>query len=203
MAKPDVKPTPEDAPEALLERYLAGDDEAFCILVERYEEKLFAFIARMVGDTHLAEDVFQQVFVKVAKNAAAYDGRASFSTWLFRIARNTALDEIRRRTRRPEEFRPGERDMEAVPDRKVETPLEKMTREELGRAIDGALSQLPEEQREAFLLKEEGELDFGEISLILGCGRETAKSRFRLAVGKLRTLLGAESQGMGETADNG
>lgn len=202
MAKPDVKSMPEEGPEALLDRFLDGDDAAFSTLVERYEEKLFAFITRMIGDSHLAEDVFQQVFVKVAKNAAAYDGRASFSTWLFRIARNSALDELRRRSRRQEELRPGERDMESVADRKMETPLERMTREELGHAINRALWQIPEEQRETFLLKEEGELDFGEIGLILGCGRETAKSRFRLAVGKLRTLLEAESRGLGGT-DNG
>lgn len=192
MNRPDAKPVQQDAPETLLERYRRGDDTAFGELVARYEDKLFAFLARMTGDSHLAEDVFQQVFVKVAKNASLYDGRASFSTWLFRIARNAALDELRRRNRRPE-APAGERDLAGVADTHVETPLDRLTREELGRRMRAAIDALPEAQREAFLLKEEGDLDFGEIGAVLGCGRETAKSRFRLAVGKLRAVLGMDA----------
>lgn len=181
-----------DTPEKLLERYIAGDDAAFGLLVERYEGKLFAFIARMTGDNHLAEDIFQQVFIKVAKNAAAFDGRASFSTWLYRIARNAALDELRRRSRRPEEPAGTAREFGSVRDPDAVSPLDKLTRDELAERMRAALGQIPENQREAFLLKEEGDLDFGEIGAILGCGRETAKSRFRLAVGKLRAILGMD-----------
>lgn len=192
MNRPDAKPVRQDAPEILLERYRRGDDTAFGELVARYEDKLFAFLTRMIGDSHLAEDVFQQVFVKVAKNAGLYDGRASFSTWLFRIARNAALDELRRRKRHPD-GPSGERDLSAMADTRVETPLDRLTREELGRRMRAAIEELPEAQREAFLLKEEGDLDFGEIGAVLGCGKETAKSRFRLAVGKLRALLGMDA----------
>lgn len=189
MDEAPASPLPQDTPEQLLERYLAGDDAAFGELVARYEVRLFAFIHRMTGDLHLAEDVFQQVFVKVAKSAASFDGRASFSTWLFRIARNASLDELRRRSKRPEET-PGSLDtLGSLADQGTITPLEALTREELGERIRLALQQIPEAQRETFLLKEEGTLDFGEVGAILGCGRETAKSRFRLAVGKLRTLL--------------
>ena len=201
MQQADAMPVPDDAPEILLERYLRGDEAAFASLVARYEERLYVFIVRMVGDAHLAEDVFQQVFVKVAKNAAAYDGRAAFSTWLYRIARNTALDELRRRNRRREESGGPERDWNALPDNDSESPLDGMVRTEMAERIRAALERLPVEQREAFLLKEEGDLDFGEIGVILDCGRETAKSRFRLAVGKLRAMMGLDGpsrQGMGE-----
>jgi RNA polymerase sigma-70 factor (ECF subfamily) len=81
----------------------------------------------------------------------------------------------------------------AVTASRADLPLEALTREELGERIRCALQQLPEAQREAFLLKEEGALDFGAVGAILSCGRETAKSRFRLAVGKLRTLLELDS----------
>lgn len=189
MDEAPASPLPQDTPEQLLERYLAGDDAAFGELVARYEVRLYAFIHRMLGDEHLAEDVFQQVFVKVAKSAASFDGRASFSTWLFRIARNASLDELRRRTKRHEETSGNTDILGSIPDPGTPTPLETLTREELGERIRLALQQIPEAQREAFLLKEEGALDFGEVGAILGCGRETAKSRFRLAVGKLRTLL--------------
>lgn len=192
MAASRPAPETQDAPERLLERFLAGDGDAFERLVERYEARLYGFIERMIGDGHTAEDVFQQTFVKVALNAAAFDGRASFSTWLFRIARNTALDELRRRSRDRIVYSPGGADLDDRPDRTVGTPLEKMTREEMAAEIREALEAIPFEQREAFLLKEEGELDFAEIGEVLGCGRETAKSRFRLAVGKLRQALGVE-----------
>lgn len=192
MAETANHPHDRDAPETLLERYIAGDDVAFGELVGRYEEKLFAFIARMIGDSHLAEDVFQQVFIKVAKNAAAFDGRASFSTWLYRIARNAALDEMRRRSRRPEEHAGTAGQFETMLDPAAIPPPEALTRQELAERVRAALRQIPEAQREAFLLKEEGDLDFGEIGAVLGCGRETAKSRFRLAVGKLRAILGMD-----------
>lgn len=192
MVESNAKPVAQDGPEHLLVRYLSGDESAFETLVALYEEKLFAFLARMIGDDHLAEDVFQQTFVKVARNAGAYDGRASFSTWLFRIARNTALDELRRRRNRPGEPR-GEAGAEGVADGSVETPLDKLAREELTARMRRALAELPEEQREAFLLREEGDLGFSEIGEALGCGKETAKSRFRLAVGKLRAKLGLEA----------
>lgn len=190
MAESAAYPDPQAAPEQLLARYLTGDDTAFATLVQRYETKLYAFINRMTGDGHLAEDVFQQVFIKVAKNAAAFDGRASFSTWLYSIARNTTLDELRRRAKRPIEpgATPGE--FNHIADPNAISPLEKLTRDELARQMRAAIMLLPEAQREAFLLKEEADLDFGEIGAILGCGRETAKSRFRLAVGKLRASLG-------------
>lgn len=198
MARSQSAPECHDAPERLLARYLDGDRAAFETLVGLYEEKLYAFIARMIGDPHLAEDVFQVVFIKVAKNAGAFDGRASFSTWLYRIARNASLDELRKRRHAPVRPDPESGGMESLADPGVESPLEKMARDELAARIRGALALLPEAQREAFLLKEEGDLDFAEIGVILGCGRETAKSRFRLAVGKLRELLGADGPERGK-----
>lgn len=189
MAESAVYPDPQADPEQLLARYRSGDDAAFAALVGRYEQKLYAFINRMTGDGHLAEDVFQQVFLKVARNAAAFDGRASFSTWLYCIARNTTLDELRKRARRPVEAGGAPGEFGHIPDPKAVTPLDKLTREEFNERVRAAIMALPEAQREAFLLKEEADLDFEEIGAVLGCGRETAKSRFRLAVGKLRASL--------------
>ena len=195
MANPQPPPDSRGAPERLLERYLAGEASAFEDLVGLYEEKLFAFIVRMTGDNHLAEDVFQQTFIKVAKNAAAFDGRASFSTWLYRIARNATLDELRKRRNAPRLPDSESAGMEGVADRTAVAPLDKLVRDEQVERVRSALTLLPDAQREAFLLKEEGDLDFGAIGAILGCGRETAKSRFRLAVGKLRELLETEEDG--------
>lgn len=193
MHDPAHSPDRQDAPERLIERYVDGDEEAFESLVGLYEERLFAFIARFVGDSHLAEDVFQQTFVKVAINALTFDGRASFSTWLFRIARNTALDELRRRRRNPvADGEYGRMEYENRADASSLAPLDKLEQDELSERVRTALAGIPQPQREAFLLKEEGGFDFAEIGEILGCGRETAKSRFRLAVGKLRESLGMD-----------
>lgn len=189
MAEPQPPPVRAGEPERLLAAYLAGDGDAFTALVGLYEERLFAFIERMTGDPHLAEDIFQQTFLKVAEKASRYDGSASFSTWLFRIARNGALDELRRRGRR-RNAESGASGLENLPDASGPTPFESAARKELAARVRIALAELPEPQREAFLLKEEAELGFEEIGDILGCGKETAKSRFRLAVGKLRRSLG-------------
>ncbi len=186
----DTAQSPSGTPEQLLGRYLAGDDEAFGLLVARYEDRLYAFLARMTGDAHLAEDIFQQTFVKVAKNAAAFDGRASFTTWLYRIARNAALDEFRRRARRHEGTGMQSNSDIDMADASRRPPLDALMEEELAERIRAVLETLPKEQREAFLLKEECELNFDEIGVILDCGKETAKSRFRLAVGKIRAALG-------------
>ncbi len=190
MGEPTPTTDNQSAPERLLARYVGGDADAFTELVGLYEEKLFAFIARYTQDAHMAEDVFQQVFIKVAINAATFDGRASFSTWLYRIARNQAIDELRKRRRHPtlggEDCDPAE--MLADPGNAA--PLDKMTRDEQAAKMRQALSELPEPQREAFLLKEEADMDFEQIGAIMNCGRETAKSRFRLAVAKLREAFG-------------
>ncbi len=179
----------ENAPEDLLARYVAGDMEAFTCLVRLYEARLYAFLSRYMPDVHMAEDVFQQVFTKVALHAADFDGRASFSTWLFRIARNQAVDELRKRRIQPSRPNSAEPDFDRLSRVQTDTPLDKLARDELGVRIRQALSALPEPQREAFLLKEEADLTFDEIGRVMQCGRETAKSRFRLAVGKLRELL--------------
>lgn len=193
MGESQASPDHDESPERLLAMHLAGDEPAFEKLVGLYEEKLFAFIARFTGDRHLAEDVFQQTFIKVAKNAAAFDGRASFSTWLYRIARNTAVDELRRRRHDPRHVDPETGGLEWMPDASARAPLDRMAREELSERVRAALAALPDPQREAFLLREEAELDFGRIGVIMNCGRETAKSRFRLAVAKLREMFGDDS----------
>ncbi|MDR0363322.1 MAG: sigma-70 family RNA polymerase sigma factor [Planctomycetota bacterium] len=177
-------------PERLLEQYLAGDTAAFESLVGMYQERLYCFLERLTGDSHLAEDVFQTTFVKVADRAADFDRRAAFSTWLFRIARNSAIDEMRRRRRKLQFVDAGTDDWrEKGGEDKSPTPLERLEGAELQDLVRRALAEIPEMQREVFLLKEEAELGFQEIGDLLGCGRETAKSRFRLAVEKLRGAL--------------
>lgn len=200
MAEPQAwSPSTDDA-EALLERHLSGDPDAFEGLVALFEDKLYGFLERFLGDSHMAEDVFQQVFIKVAAKGAGFNHRSSFSTWLFSIARNTALDELRRRRRQPAGVSLDADDyFEPVGD--APRPVEIAIGRETHERILAAVAMLPPPQREAFLLKEEADLGFQEMADILGCPRETAKSRFRLAVEKLRSILAAEGfdPGKGES----
>ncbi len=193
--------------EELLRRYLAGDDEAFEQLVDRTGDRLFSFIGRFLGDWHEAEDVYQLVWVKVARRAGSFDGRSRFTTWLFQVARNACLDSVRRRKRRrtislaPKQ---GEDAPEALDTLAADeaSPGDTAADEELGRRIRDAVRALPAEQREVFLLREDADLTFEEIGALLGCGKETAKSRMRYALRRLRNALRSEARHYGiEGAD--
>lgn len=186
-------------PEALLRKYAEGDDAAFEALVGEIGERLFAFVCRYMGDHHRAEDLYQTVLIRVARKAKSYQQRARVTTWIYTIARNACLDALRAESRRPSvsldqtEERLLGVGSGALP---ADTPPADRTAqaEELGEAIRRAVRKLPDEQREVFLLKEEGELTFEEIAGIVGCNRETAKSRMRYALERLRNALKREAR---------
>ena len=188
------------SPETLLEQFVAGKEEAFTMLVGQIGDRLFGFILRFMGNRHAAEDVYQTVLVKVATHASSFDRRARLSTWVYRIARNACLDAVRKSGRRKTVSLDAALDAET--DR---TPIDMMaavgpgpdedvTRKELRSRIAAAVETLPDDQREVFLLKEDGELTFDEIGELVGCGKETAKSRMRYAMKRLQNALGAEGR---------
>lgn len=175
----------------LLERYRRGDARAMDRLVERHAGAVYAFARRMVGDGPAAEDLVQEVWLKVLRGAAAFDGRSRFTTWLFAVTRNACLDHARRRRREPavEEPRPDEGpgvDGVADPSPPV---IDRVARRELSRLLEQAVAALPLEQREVFLLREQTDMSFQEISAALGVPRDTVKSRMRYALGHVRRFL--------------
>lgn len=191
-------------PEELLEHFRHGSDPAFEALVGMIGGRLFGFLRRYLGDEHLAEDVYQTVLVKIALHAGEYDGRARLHTWIYRIARNAAMDAVRARGRRhevaagtgvaePEEDGSVLRALGEIVSKEL-PPLEQLTVEELGKRIGRAVEGLPLEQREVFLLREQADLTFEDIGQMLGCGKETAKSRMRYAMRNLQAALGAEAR---------
>jgi RNA polymerase sigma-70 factor (ECF subfamily) len=137
---------------------------------------------RTVRDATEAEDLAQVVFVQVHKSAHRYKASAKFSTWLFTIARNLCLNEIRRRSRHPAESldaaRPGLEDQPAqqFEDKQTFSPPEHLLQAELEEKIDEALGELPENQRTAILLCRQEELSYEEIASILGCSLSATKS---------------------------
>lgn len=189
--------------EELLAAYVEGDEPAFEELIAHVGGMLFVFIRRMMGDDTRAEDVYQDVLIKIATRAHYYHSHSRLKPWLFQIARNACIDTLRRDSRRTvvslenvdeAQITPG---VGKNPPRKQEAPDEQAMREELHAAILRVVQALPEEQREVFLLKEEGGLTFRQISRILGCEKETAKSRMRYALERLRNALGREARNYG------
>ena len=167
---------------ALMLRVKRGDVRAFEELVEKYKQPVTNVISRSLRDPSEAEDLAQNVFVQVFKSAHRYQATAKFSTWLFTIARNLCLNEIRRRSRHPaDSLDDSQSDSENHPARQFEdiktfSPTDHVLQNELEQKIKEALSQLPENQRTAILLCREEELSYEDISEVLGCSLSATKS---------------------------
>ena len=174
-----------------MSRFGAGDAAAFGMLYERYEMRVFRYLLRNVRNRALAEDLLQDTWFAVAREASRFEPFARFSAWLFRIAHNRMVDALK--AARPEvslEVAVG--DATSVTDVALtcthEPYVAAVASEELA-AVLGALAQLPAEQCQAFLLQQEADLSVEEIARVCGCQFETAKSRLRYARSRLRELL--------------
>src|SRR5947199_1976751 len=186
----------QDPDAALMLRVKQGDGDAFAQLVDKYKQPVMNLVYRMLRDATEAEDLAQNVFVQVYKSAHRYHVASKFSTWLFTIARNLSLNELRRRSRHPAssiDAGPSESDDMPAPqfeDKKAEPPPDKLLQRELEQKIDEALAALPENQRTALLLCRQDELSYEQIAEVLDCslsatkslihrGRETLKERLK------------------------
>jgi RNA polymerase sigma-70 factor, ECF subfamily len=171
-----------DPDAALMLRVKQGDAGAFTGLVDKYKQPVLNLVYRMLHDAAEAEDVAQNVFVQVYKSARRYEVSAKFSTWLFTIARNLCLNEIRRRSRHPaasldaphpeQEGQP----LHQFEDKKTVSPPDSLLQRELEAKVEQALAELPENQRTAILLCRQGELSYEDIAEVLGCSLSATKS---------------------------
>jgi len=178
-------PANPDPDAVLMLRVKRGDRAAFVELVEKYKQPVMNLVYRTLRDEAEAEDLAQNVFLQVYKSAKRYESRAKFSTWLFTIARNLCLNEIRRRSRHPadsleethaeHESRDGGT-RQQFEDKSSVPPPEKLLHSELAQKIEEALAELPENQRTAILLCRQEELSYEEIAGILGCSLSATKS---------------------------
>lgn len=182
-----------DSDEALMLAFAAGSLADFDALYARHRLGLYAFIARLPGSQEMAvDDVFQETWLAVTRSRGNYRPTAKFRTWLYQIARNRVIDRLREQ--RPllasELQGPGDEDfLDRVPDGGAGAPERCMEQADQRAALARALAQLPAVQREAFLLHMEGELRLDEIARLTGVNPETAKSRLRYAIAKLRAAL--------------
>ncbi len=171
-----------DADAALMLRVKQGDSTAFAELVNKYKQPVMNLVYRMIRDLAEAEDLAQNVFLQVHKSAHRYEVSSKFSTWLFTIARNLCLNEIRRRSRHPaESIEASHPDYEDQPvrqfeDHKTFSPPQSLLHAELEDKIEQALGALPENQRTAIVLCRQDELSYEDIALVLGCSLSATKS---------------------------
>jgi RNA polymerase sigma-70 factor, ECF subfamily len=184
--------SPDDG--ELMLRYARGDLQAFAQLYARHRGPLYRYLARQVRDAEAASDLFQEVWSRVIAHRAQYEPRAQFRTFLFRIAHNCFIDHQRRAAVRPRRAPSaadddGESGPESVPAPECETPEAQAQESEFLHRYRAALESLPAEQRDAFLLYEQSGLRLEEVAAITGVGVETAKSRLRYALAKLRAAL--------------
>jgi RNA polymerase sigma-70 factor (ECF subfamily) len=167
---------------ALMIRVKQGDWEAFAALVDKYKQPVMNLACRMVHDPTEAEDLAQNVFLQVFKSADRYAVSSKFSTWLFTIARNLCLNEIRRRSRHPADSLDAARaDHEDQPlhqyeDGKTSAPPDRLLHSELEQKIEEALAALPENQRLAVALCRQEDLSYEDIARVLGCSLSATKS---------------------------
>ena len=175
-------PVSPDPDAVLMLRVKRGDRAAFAELVEKYKQPVMNLVYRTLRDEAEAEDLAQNVFLQVYKSAKRYESRAKFSTWLFTIARNLCLNEIRRRSRHPaDSLEESHAEHEDQPRQQYEdkgsvAPPEKLLHGELAQKIEEALAGLPENQRTAILLCRQEELSYEEIAKILACSLSATKS---------------------------
>jgi RNA polymerase sigma-70 factor, ECF subfamily len=183
--------------EELMTRYVCGEETAFELLLDRYRSPLFGFLARYLGRTDRAEDVFQETFLEVIRARKQYRPEHRFASWLYRIARNRAVDRLRRNGFREMEslqapLGDGDEDGEARLGRIPGTnpdPEAVARGAQLESALDRALASLPPEQREVLWLKERSGLSLQEMAEMLGVPENTVKSRLRYALDKIRSRL--------------
>lgn len=178
--------------ETLMLRFAGGDIAAFDTLYHRNELAVWRFVFRSVKVQAVADDLLQDVWFAVARNARSYEVKAKFRTWLFTLARNRLVDYLRTAKNH------APLDMNDDDERSLLNtlaadsgfgPLRQLQSREQGSALIAAVEQLPDEQREAFLLQAEGDLSVQEIAEATGVTFETAKSRLRYARASLRQQL--------------
>ncbi len=180
---------------ALVSAYLEGNEDAFEALVGRYQDKLVNYLNNLLHDYELSVDLAQEAFIRVYKNADRYQGKYQFSTWIYRIATNLAIDEIRRRERKGRfffynvmSFFQKDDKQFPLPDKR-ESPEKARDRKEKLDRLQAAIDTLPEKYRLAFMLKEVQELSYEETSRVLDISLGTAKSRIHRAKMLLREKL--------------
>ena len=181
--------------EELIQLYRSGNDSAFSVLVYRHKNRIFTTIMLLVKDRYLAEDIFQDVFIKIinALNDGHYMDNSRFIAWAVRIAHNCCISHFRKKNARPafaliynDDITSGDHQLE-------ESQESRIIMKETHAALQALLDRLPESQREALILRYYADLSFKEIAQTVNVGINTALGRVRYAIINMRKLMEVEA----------
>jgi RNA polymerase sigma-70 factor (ECF subfamily) len=182
--------------EQLMLRVQEGHTASFDLLVERYKDRLFNYLLRLVGNRDDAEEIAQEAFVKAYIHAEKYKTIAKFSTWLYTIATNLVRNRMRSRSRAPQMFSLwSKRGSEGEEERPIDivdpnrTPEDTINDTELGEIINKAIEQIPEKYRVSFVLREINQLSYEEIAAVTGLKLGTVRSRINRARNCFRQII--------------
>ena len=176
----------------LLSAFKNGDTEALGALMERHQAALYGYLLRLTRSAAAANDIFQEVFLKLVRNPAAYGEREKFKAWLFTVARNAAMDHFRRESSRAEVPLEGTGEKAGPADFAVSPepgPAEAAENRAEGERIAAALAKLSPDQREVFYLRHYSGLSFREIAELLSLPIGTVLARMSRAAAQLRKIL--------------
>jgi RNA polymerase sigma-70 factor, ECF subfamily len=179
---------PVDDDVKLMLAYAHGELSAFDALYARHRGTLYRFLLRTTRDARLAEELFQETWSRVIAARTRYTPQAKFSTWLLQIAHNLLIDSHRRK-RPMATGEDAEHALANLATPELEQPEHVLSEFERRRRLQRAIEELPDEQRTAVMLRLENDLSVEEIAQVTGVGRETAKSRLRYAMNRLREQL--------------
>ena len=176
--------------QELIKNYLSGSNNDFDILYERYKRQLYAYLHRMLPGQHaVIDDIFQQVWIKVIAKLPVYQHNNKFQAWLMRIAHNMTIDFFRRSKKNATVSVDDDDSLIQLPDYR-EMPWTNICMDELGKAVGVALEQLPVEQKEVFLMRQD-KISFKDIAKIQQCSINTVLGRMQYAIKNLRKELGS------------
>jgi len=182
--------------EELMLAYAAGDAAAFDLLYGRHKGGVYRYLLRHCRQSAIADELFQDVWSNLIRARASYVPTAKFTTWLYRLAHNRWIDQVRAEgylTLVSADDEAHEDVVAAIPASRADEPQSRVENRELAERLRAAIASLPPAQRDAFLLQQEGDLSLAEIAELTGVGMETVKSRIRYALGKPKRELRREA----------
>ena len=180
---------PETADEDLMLRYRDGDAAAFEVLYGRYKGPLYRYLLRQCGAPSMVDELFQDVWMKLIKARSRYEVKAKIRTYLYQVARHRMIDHFRRGGKAGVSGNTEPDRLEVALASDCDGPAQQVQAMQQAENLLHLIEGLPDAQREAFLLREEAGLDLDEIAAVTGVERETAKSRLRYAMQRLRQGL--------------
>ena len=177
--------------QSLVKQYIQGNESCLEMLLKRHKDRLFTTIILIVKDSYIAEDIFQETFIKIIKNlkAGKYNEEGKFLPWAARIARNMAIDYFRKTKRMPTITDSSGQDVFRTIKIKTENREQQIIRSEKESLVRAAIDKLPPEQRQVLILRHYGDLIFKEIAKMTDISINTALGRMRYAITNMRKAM--------------